>query len=287
MTTSDESADSPDGTHTTTRQPVDRAAAFAETTPPVPRTFIYWVLGAVAVLGLGGLLIDHLLSSAGLNPVANHTASTPTTKAPSAAPVPKSPSAQLNASVASFMGLRALHPVQAPSFSLLDQAGQPVTLGAQASKVVVLTFFNGPCNDICPILSSEISLADTRLGPAAANVEFLTINTDPSALAVSALAPAAAQPSVSTLSNWHILTGPLQSLNQTWRNYGVGITVAKGTKLAAHNDVMYFIDPQGMERFEATPFANESRAGSFSLPAAEVDRWGTAIASYAGKLAAS
>ncbi len=276
-----------EGGQTTTRPAVDRAAAFADTTPVVPRNFVYWILGAVAVLGLGGLLAEHLVSSSGLNPVPHHSARTATTVAPSAAPLPKSPTAQLDAPLASFMGLRSLRLVRAPSFDLIDQGGQAVTLGGQAPKVVVLTFFNGACNDICPILAAEIRVADTELGAAGADVEFLTINTDPQALAVSTLAPAADQPGISTLSNWHILTGPLPSLNQTWKDYGVGITVQKRTGIAAHNDVMYFIDGHGVERFAATPFANESRDGTFSLPAAQIDRWGAAIATYAGKLTQS
>jgi cytochrome oxidase Cu insertion factor (SCO1/SenC/PrrC family) len=263
---------------------VDRAAAFADTSPPVPRRFFYWLLGAAAVLGLGGLLLEHLFSSTGLNPVPQKTAVTTTTRVPSAAPVPGGRQPELGASLTSFMGLTTLRPNPAPSFALVDQAGQATTLADEAHKVVVLTFFNGPCDDICPVLASEIRQADADLGANAANAEFLTVNTDPSALAVSGLSSALAQPGMSALSNWRILTGPLVTMNATWKAYGVAISVMTQPGGEAHNDVIYFIDPQGRERYRATPFANESRDGTYSLPSEEIARWASGIATYADKL---
>jgi hypothetical protein len=50
---------------------------------------------------------------------------------------------------------------------------------------------------------------------------------------------------------------------------------------------MCFIDPAGRLRFEATPFADESSRGAFSLPPAWVARWGQGIATYARQLLGS
>jgi cytochrome oxidase Cu insertion factor (SCO1/SenC/PrrC family) len=183
-----------------------------------------------------------------------------------------------------FMGLTTLRAVAAAPFSLIDQAGQNTTLSDQAGKVVVLTFFNGRCNDICPVLSAEIRQADADLGANAANVQFLTINTDPTALAVSALAPAVAQPGLASLTNWHILTGPLDAMNRAWKDYGISISVVKRTGVAVHNDIVWFIDSHGRVRYRATPFGNETSQGTFTLPATQVARWGTGIAAYADKL---
>jgi hypothetical protein len=47
---------------------------------------------------------------------------------------------------------------------------------------------------------------------------------------------------------------------------------------------MAFIDSQGDLRYRATPFADESTTGTFSLPASSIDRWGQGIASYAERL---
>ena len=47
---------------------------------------------------------------------------------------------------------------------------------------------------------------------------------------------------------------------------------------------MEFIDPRGDLRYRATPFADESTTGTFSLPAASIARWGQGIATYAEQL---
>ena len=54
--------------------------------------------------------------------------------------------------------------------------------------------------------------------------------------------------------------------------------------VVAHNDVMDFIDPRGSVRYRATPFANESSNGTFSLAASSEARWAQGIATYAGRL---
>jgi cytochrome oxidase Cu insertion factor (SCO1/SenC/PrrC family) len=277
-----------DDTGDAARPVVDRAAAFAQTTPAVPRKFVYWVLAAAAVLGLGGLLFEHIFSSAGLNPVPAAVKKVPvttTTKALSAAPLPGGQSRELGASLDSFMGLTKVAGAPAPGFSLIDQSGQPTSLADESGKVVVLTFFNGPCNDICPVLAAEIRLADAALGSAAAKVEFVTVNTDPTALAASGMSAALAQPGMGALSNWHMLTGPLATLNAVWKAYGITISVSPHTGVEAHNEVIYFISAQGQERYRATPFADESRSGTWSLATASIARWGTGIATYAGRLA--
>ena len=66
-----------------------------------------------------------------------------------------------------------------------------------------------------------------------------------------------------------MVTGPLATLNAVWKAYGVSISVDTKTGLEAHNDVMDFIDAQGDLRYRATPFADESTTGTYSLPRAE------------------
>ncbi len=107
------------------------------------------------------------------------------------------------------------------------------------------------------------------------------MNTDPSALAQSDETPALDGTGLGALPNWHMVTGPLASLDPVWRSYGVSITVAQKTGLEAHTDVMDFIDAQGDLVYEATPFADESGTGGFSLPPDSVERWGQGIATYA------
>jgi cytochrome oxidase Cu insertion factor (SCO1/SenC/PrrC family) len=261
--------------------PIDRAAALAEGAPGIPAKFVYWALAVVLVVSLGGLVGEHLFSSAGLNPVPTATPQRGAPTAPVATPTVPAPNRSLNSSLASFMGLSMLTPRRATPFTLADQGGRPTPVPAPSSRVVVLTFFNAPCNDICPVVAAEIVQADADLGMAASHVDFVTVNTDPTALAQSAEAPALTETGLGALANWHMVTGPLAALDAVWRAYGVSISVDKKTGLEAHNDVMTFIDGRGDLRYRATPFADESTTGTFSLPTATVARWGQGIATYA------
>ena len=179
------------------------------------------------------------------------------------------------------MGLSSPAPHPAPAFALTDQRGLPTSVPAQPARVIVLTFFNAPCNDICPVLAAELEQADAALGTAASDVEFVTVNTDPIALAQSDETPSVQGTGLGSLPNWHMVTGPLTALNGIWKAYGVSISVQGNDGLEAHNDVMDFIDPHGDLRYQATPFADESTLGKFSLAQPDIARWAQGIATYA------
>jgi cytochrome oxidase Cu insertion factor (SCO1/SenC/PrrC family) len=268
--------------------PLDRAGALARGAPKVPSHFVWWILGAVLALSLGGLLLERIFSSAGLDSasvVTTTTAANPVRAAPQT-PAPPQPDRSLTAPLEAFMGLSSLSPRPASSFTLTDQHGSSLSVppkSASAPPVVVLTFFDGPCNDICPVLADEIRAADSDLGTRATRVEFVTVNTDPTALAAAAQS-AAVNTGLGALPNWHMVTGPLATLNAVWKAYGISISLSTATGTEAHTDVIEFIDPEGFVRYRATPFANESSKGVFTSPADTETRWGQGIASYAEKL---
>ena len=264
---------------------VDRAAALAEGAPGIPTRFVWWVLAGALVLCIGGLVGEHVFTAAGLNPTPTTTTTvpSPTRTAPRDAPAPPAVDRSLSAALPAFMGLNTPSPRLVTPFSLLDQNGQPVSVPTEPARVVVLSFFNAPCNDVCPVLAAEIEQADADLGANAAAVEFVTVNTDPTALAQSA-ETAAVDTGLGRLANWHMVTGSLASLDPIWKAYGISISVNAKTGLEAHSNVLDFIDPQGFLRDWATPFANENTLGAYSLPASSVERWGQGIAIYASKL---
>ena len=86
------------------------------------------------------------------------------------------------------------------------------------------------------------------------------MNSDPSALAASAAAPAEGT-GLGGLANWRMLTGPLATLNTVWKAYGVSISFDPKTGQEAHNDVMDFIDQHGVLRYRAVPVADRERDG--------------------------
>jgi protein SCO1/2 len=162
-----------------------------------------------------------------------------------------------------------------------------VSLAEERGDAVVLTFFDSPCQDICPVMAAELLRAAADLGPEASRVVFLTVNTDPVVLSSAPASAAAARTGLGTLAHWHFLTSSLGHLNAVWKAYGVSVNVSPASGVVAHNDVMYFISPTGRLRYRATPFANEDSSGAFSLPSPSVARWGQGIATYAGQLLGS
>lgn len=244
---------------------------------------------SLAAIGLGGVVLDHFFPG----PVGSSTTTTlpgnyppplqttpaGTQGANAGAAAPQLP--QLRAPQASLMGLQRLNAAVAPGFSLTDQHGRLVSLASLRGKVVVLSFFDGACDDICPVLEKELSQAYTDLGPQASRVAIVTVNTDPLALSTSAARPAEAAPRAPSPATWYFLTGPLSQLNSVWSSYGISIDVQRDAGLVSHNDFLYFIDPSGRLRFRATPFANETTSGVYSLPGGTEAAWAAGIANQA------
>ncbi len=257
-------------------QAADRAAAFAAGPGRVPKKFAWIVLGVAAVLGLGGVLGEHVVSALGINPTPSGT---------TAPPSHAIQATQLHGALPSLLGLSKLTPDLASPIVLTDQQGKALSLSDELGRVVVLTFFDARCNDICPILAAEIRTADADLGRNSAEVSFLTVNTDPGAVSSSPLSPALARTGLGKLANWHMLSGSVSELDDVWKSYGVLVAYNPATGQVTHNDVMYFLDQTGHFRYSATPFANEKvGTGTYSLPKAVVRHYGEGIATYASSL---
>ena len=101
-----------------------------------PRQFVFWVLGMRSSPSLGGLLAEHVFSSAGLNPVpvdCPPAAATPTPATTPSAPTPAA-DRSLAAPLASFMGLSSPAPHRAPAFALTDQSGLLTSVPTQPAR---------------------------------------------------------------------------------------------------------------------------------------------------------
>ncbi len=273
---------------TSGQAPVDRKAALRAGSVPVPRRFVLWVITGFAVLGLGGLAAEHFLGNSGVESVI----STPlTTLAGTGTTPPSTPSAPtgpaVGASPAAVIGLRHLVPKPAPALDLTDQHGTPWTLARVRGKVVVLSFLNAECNDVCPVLADEIVQADRLLGSRATSVAFVVVNTDPLETSLSVTPPVLAQTGLGALPNVTFLTGPLHALSPVWKAYGVTVALSNTTRLVSHNDVMEFIDRSGKSVLQATPFGNEDSFGVYSLDPATIHTFAEGVATAAGGLSGS
>ncbi len=165
------------------------------------------------------------------------------------------------ASIPALLGLTKLDPSPAPPFVLESASGRSISLHSLHGKVVVLSFFDSTCNDICPVVATELRIAVGDLGADASKVVVLGVNTDPVATSLDAASEAQAAGGLGELAQWHFLTGSVANWIPCGRPTVSRIEVQKSTGIVSHNDLLYFIDSEGRLRLRATAFADENSTG--------------------------
>jgi cytochrome oxidase Cu insertion factor (SCO1/SenC/PrrC family) len=273
-------------------RPIDRTSALSAGPPKMSRKLIYGAIAALLVLGLGGVLLDRFFGPTGSpSPVTLTTtpapvSTTPTTTAGGTSPPISTGARPVETPLAAFMGLEALVSRPAPGLSLTDAvSGSTVSLSGLRGHVVILTFADAACDDICPVLARELARAATSIGRPSDPVTFITVNTDPFDLSPVGGTGIFAQQALASLPDWQFLTGPLNRLDAVWKAYGVSVDAQRASKKVSHNDVLYFIRPDGVLAWSATPYANENEEAEYSLPAAQIRRFAQGVATYADRLA--
>ena len=187
-----------------------------------------------------------------------------------------------------LVDLMQLSPVphsKAPSFTLTDQTGHLMSLASLRGKVVVLEFMDPHCTDICPIVSQEFIAAYHDLRRLASKVAFLAVNVNRYHLQVADVAAFSSEQHLTTIPAWHFMTGPFPALRAVWRAYGEDVYAPGPNADVVHSSFMFFIDPQGRERYLANPMVDHTKSGTSYLPANQQAGWGQGIARIARQLA--
>jgi cytochrome oxidase Cu insertion factor (SCO1/SenC/PrrC family) len=183
-----------------------------------------------------------------------------------------------------LMGLSPVPARAAPGFRLTDQNGRTLALSSMRGKVVVLTFMDPHCTDICPLVSQEFVDARHDLGKAAGQVVFAAVNVNRFFNRVSDVAAFSNEHQLSSIPSWHFLTGPGSSLQAIWRGYDVAVTAPNPDADIVHTSVMYFISPDGHERYIAVPMDDHTASGTAYLTPGQLTAWGQGIAQVADSL---
>jgi cytochrome oxidase Cu insertion factor (SCO1/SenC/PrrC family) len=186
---------------------------------------------------------------------------------------------------ADLMQLSPIPRSGAPNFTLTDQAGQVMSMASLQGKVVVLEFMDPHCTDICPIVSQEFIGAYRDLGALRSRVVFLAVNVNEYHLKVSEMAAFTDEQHLNTVPAWHFLTGTFPVLRGIWHAYGEEVEDPSPNADVIHSSFMYFIDPQGRERYLANPMVDHTKSGSAYLPASQQAAWAHGIAGVARQLA--
>jgi len=131
------------------------------------------------------------------------------------------------------------------NFTLTDQFGQAVSLSHLRGKVVLLSFNDDRCTDLCTLLAQDVVAADRDLGPAARRVVFLSVNVNPFYPQVRYVRQWAQDHGLGHVANWISTTGPVNVLGAIRRRYGVYLSVDARTRTVVHGTELFYIDPAG------------------------------------------
>ncbi|MGH9101985.1 MAG: SCO family protein [Acidimicrobiales bacterium] len=187
-------------------------------------------------------------------------------------------------SYANLMGLSDMPSTPAPGFTLTDQHGRVMSLSSFRGRAVVLEFMDPHCTDICPLVSQEFVDAYHDLGSSARHVTFVAVNVNRYVEGQKAMESFSEAHGLSSIPSWHFFTGSTAALSAVWKDYGIYVHSPSPTADVIHSSYVFFIDPQGRERYLASPMADHRANGSSYLPVSTLSAWGHGIASYARRL---
>lgn len=186
--------------------------------------------------------------------------------------------ADVSTSLADLMALSPVPNHAAPGFTLTDQNGHTMALSSFRGRAVVIEFMDPHCTDICPIVSQEFVDAYHDLGATASKVAFLAVNVNQYFATVADVDSFTHEHYLNAIPSWHFFTGPVPLLEAAWQDYGVQVEAPNPKADIIHTSVVFFIDPNGHERYIATPMDDHTKAGTAYLPANQLASWGQGIA---------
>jgi cytochrome oxidase Cu insertion factor (SCO1/SenC/PrrC family) len=205
------------------------------------------------LVAAAGAVVAAALALAGCSSGGSSAAAAPSSSAAASNP---------NLDLGTSLGTRA-----APSVTLTNQFGQPMSLSQFRGKAVVLGFVDSECTTVCPLTTLAMLQAKQMLGKAGDQVQLLGIDANPEAIATSDVL---AYSRVHNMVNrWDFLTGSLPQLKATWKSFNIYAKVV-GDQID-HTPALYVIDPQGRERMVyLTPMAYSSITQSAQVIAQEL-----------------
>jgi protein SCO1/2 len=149
-----------------------------------------------------------------------------------------------NASTPDYAGAVANPPKPAPPLQLKDSTGERFDISEHRGKVVLLTWLYVKCPDICPLIVSNLKVAQNRLGTKAKDLVIVAVSTDPerdTPKAVNKFIDARGM-----TGRMQYLVGDETELGRTWETWGVAVEAsAANPELIEHYSAIYGISASG------------------------------------------
>jgi cytochrome oxidase Cu insertion factor (SCO1/SenC/PrrC family) len=158
-------------------------------------------------------------------------------------PAPAPSPASQPAAIADVTWATGVRP--APTFTLTDESGAPLSLGDERGHIVLLTFMDSVCRKLCPIEGGDIAAAEQQVAGGSRSVVVLAVSVDPAADTPATARLAAAKWGWAP-GTWHWLMGTPSELAAVWRSYGIAVLPVQGD--IEHTGAVYVIDAAGDER---------------------------------------
>jgi protein SCO1/2 len=145
-----------------------------------------------------------------------------------------------------FESAGVMSPVTAaPPLALRNYLGEPVNIDSFRGKAVLVTFLYTHCPDVCPLITSNLRVAQNLMGPkVAANTQIIAVSVDPRGDTRSAVTDFLAKHQMT--GRMLYLTGSAHELAQAWKAWGVGSERdASKPEFINHSGLIYGVTASG------------------------------------------
>ncbi len=146
----------------------------------------------------------------------------------------------------SFDAEGLLSPVEpAPPLALRNYLGQPVNIDSYRGKAVLVTFLYTNCPDVCPLITSNLRVAQNLMGRAvAAKTQIIAVSVDPRGDTPKNVAAFLARHEMT--GRMQYLIGSASQLARVWKAWGVGSERdAQQPQFINHSGLVYGITGSG------------------------------------------
>ena len=161
--------------------------------------------------------------------------------------------------------MRGVGTVKQPEYTLTNEDGSRMTADRFLGKVVVLTFNDDRCADLCALFAQDVIAADHDLSARArAHVAFVSVNANPYFPAPADVEAWSEQHGLTGLPNWYFGTADPATLARTAQAFGVPIQLDPAQHSVQHGTEIFVVGPDGREVDLAQFGAEDADTGPFS-----------------------
>jgi protein SCO1/2 len=134
---------------------------------------------------------------------------------------------------------------QAPPLALKNYLGEPVNIDSYRGKAVLVTFLYTNCPDVCPLITSNLRVAQNLMGPkASSKAQIIAVSVDPKGDTPKAVASFLARHGMTGRMKY--LIGDAKELAKVWEAWGVGSERdASQPQFINHTGLVYGITASG------------------------------------------